>query len=147
MSIINGTDWRDSLGNLIAAHEGDIAQFNGVFYWYGSSYADNPGGRFDITHGPVWNGVQVYRSTDLMNWTYKGVALPRPEHGWGRAGCHGSFARHLQRQDREVRDVVPLVSAHACVLPHGGRSVITRRVRSRRWDRARWARPTGSRRT
>ncbi len=41
---VNGTDWKDTKGNPIAAHEGDIARFNGVFYWYGSSYANNPKG-------------------------------------------------------------------------------------------------------
>jgi len=88
-SIINGTDWVDVEGRPIAAHEGDIARFNGVFYWYGGSYANNPQGKFDIADGPVWNGVQVYRSTDLKNWTYKGVALPRPENGWGELGATG----------------------------------------------------------
>ena len=28
-------------------------------------------------------------STDLVNWTYKGVALPRPENGWGELGATG----------------------------------------------------------
>jgi hypothetical protein len=37
-TIINGTDWKDTKGNPISAHEGEIARFNGVFYWYGSSY-------------------------------------------------------------------------------------------------------------
>ena len=88
-SIVNGTDWFDVEGRNIAAHEGDIARFNGVFYWYGSSYANNPRGKFDIADGPMWNGVQVYSSTDLKNWTYKGVALPRPENGWGELGATG----------------------------------------------------------
>ena len=39
--------------------------------------------------GPVWNGVQVYTSTDLKNWTYKGVCLPRPESGFGKVGATG----------------------------------------------------------
>lgn len=88
-SIINGTDWRDTEGNPIAAHEGGIARFNGVFYWYGSSYADNPTGKFDVSDGPVWNGVQVYSSTNLKNWTYKGVCLPRPKKGFGKLGATG----------------------------------------------------------
>ncbi len=88
-TIINGTDWQDTQGNIITAHDGGIARFNGVFYWYSSSYANNPRGKFDIADGPVWNGVQVYRSTDLKNWTYKGVALPRPKNGWGELGATG----------------------------------------------------------
>jgi hypothetical protein len=88
-SIVNGTDWFDVEGRPIMAHEGDIARFNGVFYWYGSSYANNPKGKFDIADGPVWNGVQVYSSTDLKNWTYKGVCLPRPKDGFGELGATG----------------------------------------------------------
>ena len=30
-SIINGTDWKDTEGRPIMAHEGDIARFDGVF--------------------------------------------------------------------------------------------------------------------
>ncbi|HIG27345.1 MAG TPA: hypothetical protein EYQ50_05925 [Verrucomicrobiales bacterium] len=88
-SIINGTDWVDVEGRPIMAHEGDIARFNGVFYWYGSSYENNPQGKFRMPAGPVWNGVQVYSSTDLKNWTYKGVCLPRPENGFGKLGATG----------------------------------------------------------
>ena len=80
-SIINGTDWKDIEGKPIQAYEGDIARFNGVFYWYGSSYAGNPRGRYDMPAGPVWNSVQVYNSKYLVNWTYRGVALPRPKKG------------------------------------------------------------------
>ena len=87
--VTNGTDWVDADGRLIMAHEGDLARFDGVFYWYGSSYENNPQGKFDVADGPVWNGVQVYRSTDLVNWTYRGVCLPRPENGWGKLGATG----------------------------------------------------------
>ena len=79
--ITNGTDWKDTDGDPIVAHEGDFSRFNGVFYWYGSSYANNPKGKFGIAVGPVWNGVLVYRSTDLKNWEYKGVCLPPPVKG------------------------------------------------------------------
>ena len=87
--VVNGTDWLDTEGRPIMAHEGDLARFDGVFYWYGSSYAGNPSGKFDISDGPVWNGVQVYRSTDLKNWEYRGVCLPRPENGFGKLGATG----------------------------------------------------------
>ena len=42
-----------------------------------------------MTAGPVWNGVQVYRSKDLVNWEYRGVCLPRPEKGFGKLGATG----------------------------------------------------------
>jgi hypothetical protein len=87
--IVNGTDWVDTDGRTIMAHDGGIARLNGAFYWYGSSYAGNPKGRFRMTAGPVWNGIQVYKSTDLKNWTYKGVCLSRPERGFGKLGATG----------------------------------------------------------
>ena len=63
-SIINGSDWFDTDGRQISAHEGEIARFGDTFYWYGSSYKNNPKGRFRMTAGPVWNGMQVYSSKD-----------------------------------------------------------------------------------
>ena len=83
-SVINGTDWMDTEGRRISAHEGELARFGDYFYWYGSSYKNNPKGKFRMTAGPVWNGVQVYRSKDLKNWEYRGVCLPRPESGFGK---------------------------------------------------------------
>ena len=87
--IINGTDWFDTEGRKISAHEGELARFGDYFYWYGSSYKNNPQGKFRMTAGPVWNGVQVYRSKDLVNWEYRGVCLPRPERGFGKLGATG----------------------------------------------------------
>lgn len=87
--IMNGTDWVDTSGKLIAAHDGGIARFGEAFYWYGSSYEGNPKGLYEMSAGPVWNGIRAYRSTDLKNWTYVGVVLPRPEKGWGKLGATG----------------------------------------------------------
>ena len=87
--IENGTDWVDTEGRKISAHEGELARFNDYSYWYGSSYKNNPQGKFRMTAGPVWNGVQVYRSKDLKNWEYRGVCLPRPEKGFGKLGATG----------------------------------------------------------
>jgi beta-xylosidase len=88
-NVINGTDWMDTEGRRISAHEGELARFDDYFYWYGSSYKNNPKGKFRMTAGPVWNGVQVYRSKDLKNWEYRGVCLPRPESGFGKVGATG----------------------------------------------------------
>ncbi len=88
-SIINDADWVDTTGRPIMAHEGEIARFDGTFYWYGSSYENNPRGKFTMDAGPVWNGVRVYSSPDLVNWTYKGVCLPRPKSGFGKLGATG----------------------------------------------------------
>jgi len=90
LQVFNTQAWPIAVdGRPIMAHEGDIARSNGVFYWYGSSYADNPKGKFGIAVDPVWNGVLVHRSTDLKHWEYRGVCLPRPENGWGELGSTG----------------------------------------------------------
>jgi hypothetical protein len=101
--IVNGSDWMDTDGNRIVAHEGDIARFNGVFYWYGSSYENNPEGRFGIAEGPIWNGVLVYRSTDLKNWEYRGVCLPR-QKGFGELGTTGRS--HVMYNERTKKYVM-----------------------------------------
>ena len=82
--ITNGADWKDTEGNPIVAHEGEISRFNGVFYWYGSSYANNPKGKFDIAVGPVWNGVQVYRSTDLIYLKESDTVMALCDQWWIR---------------------------------------------------------------
>lgn len=90
MTIANNTDWLDNNGQPIAAHDGHIIRASDIFYWYGSSYAGNPEGKFGTDAGyGVWNGIQVYSSRDLVAWTYEGVALPRPKKGWGVVGSVG----------------------------------------------------------
>jgi hypothetical protein len=103
-TIVNGTDWKDTSGKHIAAHDGGIARLNGAFYWYGSSYANNPKGRFRMTVGPVWNGIQVYKSTDLKTWEYKGVCLPRPKKGFGKLGATGRC--HVMYNDKTKKYVM-----------------------------------------
>jgi len=86
-SIINESDWQDTQGKPILAHDGHITRVKDTFYWYGSSYAGNPEGRYGTAAGyAVWNGIQVYSSKNLVDWTYQGVALPRPKKGWGAVG-------------------------------------------------------------
>ncbi|MHC4913237.1 MAG: family 43 glycosylhydrolase [Planctomycetota bacterium] len=88
--IVNGTDWFDVDGRPILAHDGHITRVKDTFYWYGSSYAGNPKGKFGTAAGyAVWNGIQVYSSKDLVNWAYKGEALARPKKGWGAVGSVG----------------------------------------------------------
>ena len=138
-TIVNGTDWMDTDGNRIVAHEGEIARFGDTFYWYGSSYANNPKGRFRMDAGPVWNGMQVYRSTDLKNWTYKGVCLPRPESGFGKVGAtgrgHVMYNEKTKKYVMWYRWFVAMPASFLCVAtadhpegpftPHGPRQMGT----------------------
>lgn len=62
-----GKEWTDHKGEHINAHGGGILLHDGVYYWYGENRPE----RGFTTEA----GVEVYASTDLLNWTDKGVAL------------------------------------------------------------------------
>ncbi len=63
--------WPDNNGVPINAHGGGILFHDGVYYWFGESYA-NP-----AIHTPQATGVHCYSSADLYNWTDRGVVLAR----------------------------------------------------------------------
>jgi hypothetical protein len=66
-----GKTWLDTEGSPIQAHGGSVLKQKGtngqtVYYWVGE----------DKTHnGASFNGVNLYKSTDLMNWTYVNTIL------------------------------------------------------------------------
>ena len=84
--ILNGTDWKDTAGQPISAHEGFIGRFDGAFYWYGTSYKGNETGKFGPEGAPLQNSFNVYCSTDLVDWEYLGEALKFPKTGFGSEG-------------------------------------------------------------
>lgn len=66
-SIRLGELWRDNKGDTINAHGGGVIFADGRYYWYGEHRA---------AHWPnMQEGVTVYSSTDLADWTYEGLAL------------------------------------------------------------------------
>jgi hypothetical protein len=85
-AIVNGTDWKDTAGRPISAHEHFVGRFFGAFYWYGTSYKGNPLGRCGLEGAPLQNGFNVYRSTNLVDWQYLGVCLNFPKTGFGSEG-------------------------------------------------------------
>jgi beta-xylosidase len=62
-----GQLWPDNRGVHINAHGGGILYQNGVYYWFGEH-------KDDYTNSALV-GVNVYASTDLYHWTYRGTAL------------------------------------------------------------------------
>ena len=62
-----GQEWPDNKGEHINAHGGGLLFDGGKYYWYGEN---RPARGFTTEVG-----VEVYSSTDLMNWTDEGVAL------------------------------------------------------------------------
>ena len=62
-----GKLWLDNNGKHINAHGGGIIKYGDKYYWYGEN---RPMRGFTTEVG-----VEVFSSTDLMNWTDEGVAL------------------------------------------------------------------------
>lgn len=65
-SIRPGEIWKDVAGDTINAHGGGVIFADGKYYWYGEHRSGNR---------KPQEGVNVYSSPDLMNWTYEGLAL------------------------------------------------------------------------
>ena len=65
--ICPGQEWPDNKGEHINAHGGGLLFDGGKYYWYGEN---RPARGFTTEVG-----VEVYSSTDLVNWTDEGVAL------------------------------------------------------------------------
>lgn len=69
--IESGKLWTDVKGDTINAHGGCVIFADGKYYWYGEHRA---------AHRPLpQEGVTVYSSPDLTNWTYEGLALKTEE--------------------------------------------------------------------
>lgn len=62
-----GQLWPDTNGQHINAHGGGVLYHDGTYYWYGEHKSDST--------SSALVGVTCYSSTDLVNWTYRGVAL------------------------------------------------------------------------
>jgi hypothetical protein len=69
MLVYPGEEWPDSEGEHINAHGGGIIKYNSTYYWFGESRL--PRTEKDRSR----YGVGCYSSTDLVNWTNKGLAL------------------------------------------------------------------------
>ncbi|WP_053228173.1 RICIN domain-containing protein [Spirochaeta cellobiosiphila] len=63
--IINGLQWADEEGAPIHAHGGGFIKVDNYYYWFG----ENRNSDYSFKE------VSCYRSTDLMNWEYRGAAL------------------------------------------------------------------------
>ena len=66
-SINPGQEWPDTNNQHINAHGGCVIHSNGTYYWYGEN---RPSVGFTTE-----KGIEVYSSTDLINWTDCGIAL------------------------------------------------------------------------
>ena len=68
-SFTPGTLWKDNNGVHINAHGGGVLYEKGTYYWFGEHKTEGKGGNVAQV------GVHCYSSTDLYNWTDRGIAL------------------------------------------------------------------------
>jgi len=75
-SIKPGELWLDTKGEPIQAHGFDINydENSNLYYWVGANH------EFTKSNGNIWHwGVKLYTSSDLYNWTDKGIIIPPSE--------------------------------------------------------------------
>lgn len=82
-------------GDAIDAHDGEIAQFNGIYYLYGTSYDCG----FEWGNkGAPFCGFKVYSSKDLKNWIDQGFLFDAGTPVW-QSRCdgktYGCFRPHV----------------------------------------------------
>lgn len=70
-SIVPGGDWRDTKGNLIAATEGGIINVDGIYYLWGMDRSKS---------NYTFEGINLYSSPDLKNWTFVNQILKKTSH-------------------------------------------------------------------
>ncbi len=73
-SISNSKPRMDKDSAIVDAHDGRIIQFEGKFYWYGTSYGETNG--FTTA-----NKYLCYSSKDLINWEKQGALIPNQPEG------------------------------------------------------------------
>jgi hypothetical protein len=82
-------------GDAIDAHDGEIADFNGIYYLYGTSY--DCGFQWG-NKGAPFCGFKVYSSKDLNNWTDRGYLFDAKTPVW-QSRCdgktYGCFRPHV----------------------------------------------------
>ena len=90
VSISNVVPRRSSDGLIMDAHDGNVVVLNGTYYWFAAGYGEcqEPPGPNGCVYGFKGCGfflnhsVNLFTSTDLVNWTAHGNVLPeenRPE--------------------------------------------------------------------
>ncbi len=65
VTIVNGTQFRDTAGNVVHAHGGGVIKVGSYYYWFGENRNSNNTFRY----------VSAYRSTDLKNWEFRNNVL------------------------------------------------------------------------
>ncbi|KAG6836839.1 hypothetical protein H0H93_002519 [Arthromyces matolae] len=65
--IVPGATWYDTDGNVLSAHAGGVVKTNDKWYWFGQNER--------LDDEDLFSGINVYSSSDLLNWENEGRAL------------------------------------------------------------------------
>ncbi|KAJ7465129.1 Arabinanase/levansucrase/invertase [Mycena latifolia] len=65
--IVPGATWYDTSGAVLSAHAGGIVESEGTWYWFGQNER--------VEDTALFSGINIYSSSDLLNWDYRGLAL------------------------------------------------------------------------
>ena len=71
-AIHSGVAWHDQNGNVVSARGAGILKEGDRYYLFGE---------FKRDHGNEFAGFSCYSSSDLINWTFESIALPRQKNG------------------------------------------------------------------
>ena len=82
---INGIPWYDTANNTIDAHGMSFIEADGYYYMFGTE-RENDTGAYDN----IFRSIKCYRSTDLVDWEYRGEVLDTTDLPDGSAGGTGS---------------------------------------------------------
>ena len=75
-TITNGVYWKDSSNQTMKCQGGNVSRFGSDYYWICSDLADDGNGNWT-----GWNGVYVYKSSDLVSWVWQGTILAPSRDG------------------------------------------------------------------
>jgi len=77
-----GEIWYDDKGAVINAHGGGLLYDKGTYYWFGEKRGKSAS-----------EGVNVYSSKDLYNWTMEGLALAKSTDTTSEIATNGLMER------------------------------------------------------
>jgi len=75
---------RDTEGNPVNAHDGNILYWNGTYYLYGENYGV---GNYVVNNNSLLPKLAVYTSPDMVTWTWQGFLHNNtPGGNWAHSG-------------------------------------------------------------
>jgi hypothetical protein len=90
-TIVSGVPWKDTDGNFIQAHQGDVVQVGSTYYWIGLDFSG--GSDYSDNSQTTRTSVACYSSPDLVHWTNLGDVLTSSSTGADLLSSNYALAR------------------------------------------------------